>query len=458
MENHQKPQEVAVVVVPIPSQSHLNQLLQLAALISSHGGLPVHYVGSATHNRQVKLRGPRGLKPNIHFHDLPTPPIASPDPNRNSSDKHPSHIGPATLAYLELHNPIAAVVRDLSVKTRRIVIIYDRLIAEAVKVAVTFPNVESYAFNCFSAFNLFLILYESIGKPFDVDEELNGLPSVTECFPEPIINFIVRKPDHFRERKGDIHNTARLIEDKYLDLLSREEIDGNKKQWAINPTLRTSSFKNEEHRERSKCLNWLDKQDPNSVIYVSFGTLVSLSDEEVREIALGLEESKTKFIWLLKNADKTDIFAEAARIELPEGFEERVREIGIVEREWVPQMEILSHESIGGFMSHCGWNSCFESLIAGVPVAAWPMHSDQQLNAVFLTEFVRTGLMVREWRKREELVEAAAVKGVVKRLMSEEGEEVRNRAAEISAAVRESVEKGGEFWREVDSFIAHITR
>ncbi|KAL8503046.1 hypothetical protein ACS0TY_021969 [Phlomoides rotata] len=174
------------------------------------------------------------------------------------------------------------------------------LIAEAVKVVVTFPNVESYAFNCFSAFNLFLILYESIGKPFDVDEELNGLPSVIECFLESIINFIVRKPDHFRERKGDIHNTARLIEDKYLDLLSREEIDGNKKQWAINPTLRTSSFKNEEHKERSKCLNWLDKQDPNSVIYVSFGTLVLLSDEEVREIALGLEESKTKFIWLLK--------------------------------------------------------------------------------------------------------------------------------------------------------------
>ncbi|KAL8489501.1 hypothetical protein ACS0TY_025420 [Phlomoides rotata] len=308
----------------------------LAALISSHSGLPVNNVSSATHNRQVKLRGPRGLKPNIHFHDLPTPPIASPDPNRNSSDKLPSHIRPATLAYLELHNPIAAVVWDLSVKTRRIVIIYDRLIAEAVK-----------------------------------------------CFPKPIINFIVRKRDHFRERKGDIHNTARLIEDKYLDLLSREEIDGNKKQWAINPTLRTSSFKNEEHRERSKCLNWLDKQDPNSVIYVSFGTLVSLSDEEVREIALGLEESKTKFIWLLKNADKTDIFAEAARIELPEGFEDRVREIGIVEREWVPRMEILSHESIGGFMSQCGWNSCFESLIAGVPVAAWPMHSDQQINTIF---------------------------------------------------------------------------
>ncbi|KAL8514130.1 hypothetical protein ACS0TY_013309 [Phlomoides rotata] len=288
MENHQKPQEVAVVVVHIPSQSHLNQLIQLAALISSHGGLPVHYVGSATHNRQVNLRVPRGLKPNIHFHDLPTPPIASPDPNRNSSDKHPSHIGPATLAYLELHNPIAAIVRDLSVKTRRIVIIYDRLIAEAVKVAVTFPNVESYAFNCFSAFNLFLILYESIKKPFDVDEEFNGLLSVIECFSEPIINFIVIKPDHFRERKCDIHNTARLIEDKYLDLLSREQIDGNKKQWAINPTLRMSSFKNEEHRERSKCLNSLDKQAPNSVIYVSFGTLVSLSDEEVREIALGL--------------------------------------------------------------------------------------------------------------------------------------------------------------------------
>lgn len=207
-------------------------------------------------------------------------------------------------------------------------------------------------------------------------------------------------------------------------------------------------------------MDWLDKQAPRSVIYVSFGTTTSFRDEDVKEIAIGLEESKQKFIWVLRDADKADIFAgEGRRIELPQGFEERVREYGMVVRDWAPQVEILSHGSTGGFMSHCGWNSCFESLTMGVPIAAWPMHSDQPINAVFLTEILRTGLIVREWKKREELVRASVIKNAVERLIaSEEGGEIRRRAEELSAALKKSMEEGGECSKEMETFIAHITR
>ncbi|KAL2501767.1 UDP-glycosyltransferase 73C4 [Forsythia ovata] len=454
MENSQ----VAVVMVPFPSQSHLNQLLQLSGLISFRG-IPVHYVGSATHNLQAKLRA-NGLDDNtmakICFHDLPTPPITTPEPNP-TLDKTPIHISPAAEAYMNFRVPIGKLLQDLSTKASRIVIIHDLLLAEVVQDAVSIPNAESYAFNCISALNLFLILWEKVGKPFRVGEELEALPSVKELVPEMTIDFIASKSQNFKDRAGDIHNTSRLIESTYIDLLARKEIRGNK-QWAIRPILPVKPGSNESSRH--KCLEWLDKQAPKTVIFVSFGTLISLSDEEARDIAIGLEQSKQKFIWVLRDADKADIFAgETRRIELPIGFEERMEGLGIVVRDWAPQLEILAHKSTGGFMSHCGWNSCLESFTMGVPIAAWPMHSDQPLNAILIAEILKVGMVVREWTKKEEAVKASRIKNVVERLMaSEEGDKIRKRAEELSTKIQQSMEEGGDSSKELDSFIAHITR
>ena len=72
--------------------------------------------------------------------------------------------------------------------------------------------------------------------------------------------------------------------------------------------------------------------------------------------------------------------------------EERTKGKGMVVREWVPQVKILGHPSTGGFMSHCGWNSCVESISMGVPIAAWPMHADQPFNAVLITKVLKVGV------------------------------------------------------------------
>ncbi|CAA0812772.1 UDP-glycosyltransferase 72C1 [Striga hermonthica] len=402
---------VTVVMLPVPAQSHLNQLLRLAGLISSTTTLPVHFLGSATHNRQVKLRhysnpnpSPYGPNP-IHFHDFPTPPIPTPDPDP-SRHKTPHHLAPAMEAYTALRRPIAALIQNMLTETKKIVLIYDRLIAEAVEDSVSNPNVESYAFNCLSAFNLFHILreYSSTTKPFPPKVEENISFSVRDLYPPEIINFIVSRPEHFKKRAGDIHNTSRLVEGEYVDLLAGEEIGGKSQQWAICPTL-GSEIKVADYdetgarRRRHACLDWLDGQAHGSVLFVSFGTTVSLSGEEAREIALGLESSGFRFVWALRDADRADIFSGESKkiIELPDGFEERVKGtgIGLVVRDWAPQVEILAHEATGGFLTHCGWNSCFESLMTGVPVLAWPMHSDQPVNAIFMTKVLKTGLIVR---------------------------------------------------------------
>ncbi|XP_049345397.1 zeatin O-glucosyltransferase-like, partial [Solanum verrucosum] len=205
---------------------------------------------------------------------------------------------------------------------------------------------------------------------------------------------------------------------------------------------------------------WLDKQETNSVIYVSFGSTTTLSNKEIEELAIGLEKSMQKFIWVLRDADKGDVFAgEERRAQLPEGYEERIKGRGIIERDWAPQLEILAHPSTGGFMSHCGWNSCMESISMGVPIAAWPMHSDQPRNSQLVTKVLKTGLTVRHWEHWDELVASEIVENAVRTLMaSPEGDEMRKRASELSIAVKQSVMDGEGYGAEMNSFIAHITR
>ncbi|XP_059308785.1 zeatin O-xylosyltransferase-like [Lycium ferocissimum] len=451
--------EVVIVMVPFPVQGHLNQLLQLACLISSSYDLPVYYVGSATLNRQARVRA-NALNSSdiakIHFHDIPTPEFASPPPEFSASSKFPSHHRPLWDAYLLMREPIASVLHDISSKSRRVIVIHDYLMSSNVQDVSSFPNAESYVFNCISAFTLYSVSSLLSGMSVQFGETLlKKLPSPEGVMPDEVKDLIDSQHPYTDIRSGDIHNTSKVIEGEFLDLLAQVE---SKQQWAIGPIQPTKQ--NHISNSNNICLEWLNKQPPRSVLYISFGTATSFSDREIKELAMGLERSKQKFIWVLRDADRGDIFTEEARkVELPEGFDERVKGIGLVVRDWAPQPEILAHLSTGGFMSHCGWNSCIESITMGVPIAAWPMHSDQPRNSFLVTEMLKTGLIVREWEKREELVSASTIENIVSKLMaSEEGDVIRKRAEELGEAVRRSTEKGGASRIELDAFIAHITR
>ncbi|KAL5067171.1 hypothetical protein RYX36_018058 [Vicia faba] len=182
---------------------------------------------------------------------------------------------------------------------------------------------------------------------------------------------------------------------------------------------------------------------------------------KIEQITIGLEQSKKKSIWVLRDADKGDIFygSEDKRYEVAKGFEERVEGMGLVVRDWAPQLEILNHSSTGGFMSHCGWNSSLESISMGVPIAAWPMHSDQPRNYAFITQILKVGVVVKDWAKRDELVTASDIENVVRRLMeTKECDEMRERAMKLKNDIGMSMEEGGVCRMEMDSFIAHITR
>ncbi|KAK4432110.1 Zeatin O-glucosyltransferase [Sesamum alatum] len=452
--------EIGVIMVPFAAQGHLNQLMQLSCLISSYG-LPVFYISSAIHIRQARVRV-NALNPldvaKIHFHDIPIPPFASPPPDPNSSSKFPEQLQPAWDASLAQRQSFAAYLREMSHKFRRLVVVHDPMMSVVVQDVTSIHNAESYAFNCIPAFAQAFFIGE--GLLDSSVERLKELQSLEGCIPEKMFEFVAVQAEPLGYRAGDLYNTCRLIEAPYLDLLEKEETGGkNRKIWAIGPILPTK-LSSPATASQNKCLEWLDQQDPKSVIYVSFGTTISLSDEQIKELALGLEQSKVKFLWVLRDADKGDIFeGEVRRAELPEGFEERVKEVGMVVRDWAPQPEILAHKATGGFISHCGWNSCIESISMGVPIAAWPMHSDQPRNTMFVTQVLKVGIVVREWDQRTEIVRASAIEKMVRRLMtSEEGEEIRKRAEELAATLRQATEPGGASRLELDSFVAHITR
>ncbi|XP_062117844.1 zeatin O-xylosyltransferase-like [Humulus lupulus] len=465
---------VIVLMVPFPAQSHLNQLLQLSHVVSSYN-IPVHYVSSALHNSQIKSRAPNPLHhlAKIHFHDFPTPHFVSPQPTK-TADNFPIHLVPAFEASVHLRQPFSDLLTRLSTTAERVVIIHDFLMSYVVQDSDSLaPNSETYVFHCVSAISRVSFIRDAAGGGLGTDHESQlKIPSWTRSF-DPRFDALLAKQIPFMRanKSAHLYNACRLIESEFLDFIYEKELesDDNMKLWAVGPLdtvtiCKKSPLNNSINGDSEQVyyLEWLERQKPNSVLYISFGTTTFLEDRQIEEIAIGLEKSEVNFFWVLRDADRGDIFGDEQKVggpQLPKGFEERVEGKGMVVREWVPQLEILGHPSTGGFMSHCGWNSCMESMSLGVPLIAWPMHSDQPMNAAFVTEFVKVGLAVGELGNRDELVNSSTIEKVVKKLMSfDEGNEIRKRAKELGDELRKATAEGGVSRMEMDSLISHITR
>ncbi|PON81188.1 UDP-glucuronosyl/UDP-glucosyltransferase [Trema orientale] len=453
---------VVVVMVPYVAQSHMNLLLQFSNVVSSYD-IPVHYAGSALNNSHVKSRASNPLHDlaKIHFHDfqIPFSPDISPSNTTTSSSKTTNSELQVrrTEGTKHLREPVAALLRSLSQTARRLVVVYDSFMASVVQDVVSLPNAEAYSFLSISVIAGLAFTSEALEQKDNNIIPTKDLPSMGSCFPSAVVgNFVASQLRLSHFKAGELHNSCRAIEGSFID-----QISSKRKMWAVGPLHQMTTYK-ELVKDQDKWLfEWLDQQEPNSVLYISFGTIFTPSDEDIKEIALGLEQSGVKFVWVLRgHADILNSLSneEGRGPQLPDGFEERMRGMGLVVREWVPQVKILEHPSTGGFMSHCGWNSCMESISMGVPIAAWPLQVDQPVNALLITEVLKVGVAIREWRQRDELVTSSMINRAVRKLMVLEGEEMRKRVVEIGERVKRSAAEGGDCRLEWDSFIAHITR
>jgi UDP-glucosyl transferase 73C len=154
---------------------------------------------------------------------------------------------------------------------------------------------------------------------------------------------------------GEIINSFRELETLYIE--SFEQMT-RRKVWTVGPMClchrdsnSVAARGNKSSLDEAQCLQWLDSMNPGSVIFVSFGSLASTTPQQLVELGLGLEASKKPFIWVMKAGPKSLEVEEW----LADGFEERVKNRGMSIRGWAPQVMILWHQAIGGFVTHCGW-------------------------------------------------------------------------------------------------------
>jgi len=231
--------------------------------------------------------------------------------------------------------------------------------------------------------------------------------------------------------------------------------------YPVGPLISSSPLQhNDEPVENggTDCLEWLDKQPPSSVLFVSFGSGTGLPRAQVIELALGLEASGHRFLWVLRSPSSNFLSIEETEISqlLPEGFESRTQDRGLVVSSWGPQIPVLSHPSTGGFLSHCGWNSTLESISHGVPMICWPLFAEQRMNRLLLVDEFKVGIPAK--MESDGFVRRGEVERAVRELMEgESGMRVRARVTELKEAAVSALEEGGSSYKGMAAAVSEWT-
>ncbi|KAL1805134.1 hypothetical protein ACET3Z_028202 [Daucus carota] len=242
--------------------------------------------------------------------------------------------------------------------------------------------------------------------------------------------------------------------DHYRNVLMR-------RAWHVGPvSLCNTSVEDKARRGKEaaiggdECLKWLDTKKADSVLYVCFGSVSKFPSNQLHEIAVGLEACGQQFIWVVRKGKNDEEW-------MPEGFEERIKGKGLIIRGWAPQVLILDHKAIGGFVTHCGWNSTLEGITAGVPMVTWPSFAEQFYNEKLVVEILRIGVAVgaKEWVagtgsgniKREAFEKAA--RSV---MVGKDAEERRDRAKALKEMARKAIGEGGSSCLDLDALIKEL--
>ncbi|OEL21390.1 UDP-glycosyltransferase 76C2 [Dichanthelium oligosanthes] len=249
---------------------------------------------------------------------------------------------------------------------------------------------------------------------------------------------------------GAIINTFEALEAHELEMIRDELADKRIPIFAIGPLHKLASTDGVGstsllHQDRT-CIKWLDTQDSGSVLYVSFGSVVHVTQDEFTEVAWGLANSGKPFLWVVRHG----LVLGVEKAELPQGFECAAKGRGKV-IEWAPQQEVLAHPAIGGFWTHNGWNSTLESVHEGVPMLSRPHFGDQLATGRYVADTWKIGILL------EGVLEREKIKRAITMLMEEkEGMEVRERAKNLKEKARMCIESSGSSQQAVDKLVDHI--
>ncbi|KAL3341929.1 hypothetical protein AABB24_026111, partial [Solanum stoloniferum] len=469
--DHQTSITPHVLIFPLPLQSTINSNLQLAELLCL-AGLRVTFLN--TNHNQQRLVGNSNVEsrfeqyPGFRFLTI----------SDGLPDDHPRSVeqfGDIISSLQTMAEPFLKQMLSALVKEPVTCVILDGLFYYGVDIGnemgvpvITFDTISP---SCFWIYLCLPKLIEAGVLPFkgnDLDALVTHLPAMEG---------LLRRRDlpHFclLDYKTDQNSAAvfkeieRIPKAHGLILNSFEELDGPflssvrsyfPKTYAIGPlplNLKTRlaakaapllSSSNSMWEEDHTSIKWLDAQSKGSVIYVSFGSLAVVSRDEIMEFWHGLMNSKVKFLWVMRpNMLKGDVSHDQFMKELVEGC----KGIGYI-ASWAPQKMVLAHPSVGGFLTHSGWNSTLESIIEGKPMICWPQYVDQRVTSRLVNEFWKIGLDMKD------ICDRFVVEKMVKDLMETKKDEYKKSVEKLSKLAKLSVQEGGLSYTNLDCLINDI--
>ncbi|XP_061955284.1 anthocyanidin 3-O-glucosyltransferase 2-like [Populus nigra] len=264
----------------------------------------------------------------------------------------------------------------------------------------------------------------------------------------------------FKEAKGIIVNTFAELESHAVNYLNGEADVPH--VYTVGPVVdHKGNSPVADGNQREEIMNWLDAQPQKSVVFLCFGSQGSFGVPQLKEIALGLEQSGQRFLWSIRrppsqeslNPGEVNDFSEL----LPEGFLGRTKDVGFI-CGWAPQVEVLAHKATGAFVSHCGWNSILESTWYGVPVVTWPLYGEQQINAFQLVKDAGVAIeMKMDYRKDGgEVVKADQVAKAVKDVI-EGASDVKSKVKAMSETGRKALLEGGSSYVAFETLVGVLS-
>ncbi|KAK7277111.1 hypothetical protein RIF29_18261 [Crotalaria pallida] len=448
-----------IALVSVPIYSHLRSILEFSKrLVNLHQDIHVTCIipstGSSCNNTKALVES---LPPSID-HMFISPQNLEDIPH----DIHPAMLVQVAI-YLcmpSINDALNTIHSDLGLAA----IICDGLITQVLHLPKKL-NIRSFIFFPSTVMLLSLVLFssklnETVSSEYRdlLEIEIPGcIPIPGKDLPESLqdrssedYKVFLEGNERFYLADGVLVNSFQEMEEETIRVLHQE---GTKIPYvyAIGPLIQKGSC-NRGSDDVELCLRWLDKQEDNSILYISFGSYGNISKDQIVELAWGLELSGQKFIWVLKPPSKFGLLNDVGDINedpfqfLPKGFLERTKDQGLVVPHWAPQIEILGHGAIGGFITHCGWNSVLEGVVHGIPIIAWPLFAEQKMNAAILTKGLKVA--IRPKLNEKGVVEREEAAEVIKNLMvGEESMGIRQRMKELKGAAAKAVKEDGSSTR-----------
>lgn len=478
----ESPNRPHAVCIPLPAQGHINPMLKLAKLLHSKGFYITFVHTEYNYNRVVKSRGPDSVHGPNDF-GFETVSDGLPWTNQRRIIDLPDLCVSMPIHLLQ---SFRGLITKLNANSSSNIIppvsciVSDGVMSFTMEVAEEFGIPEIFLFTPSACAMLgylhfdeliergyFPLKDESCLSNGYLDTEIDWIPAMPGIKLKHLPTFI-RTTDKndimFNYNLESIQNalkTKTLILNTF-DELEQQVLDAIKIKFPSLYTVGPLSLLHQQHcqtklaksenesnlwEEDMSCLEWLDKKAPKSVVYVNYGSFVIMTREQLSEFAWGLANSNYTFLWVIR----PDLVLDGGDdIIISKDFMEKIGDRGMLVG-WCPQEEILRHPSVGGFLTHCGWNSVLESICEGVPMICWPFFADQQLNCVYLCREWGIGLEIDSDVRREK------VERLVKELMEgEKGNVTREKALEWKERAENATKNGGSSYINLDLLVMHL--